>query len=80
MSPSRILLFVLIIFFGVSAIQNELGGFETGVFAGFNYLPAFILFILTTIAVFTDKTAFENNRILYHLLPASSLLDLPVLC
>lgn len=70
MSPTRILLFVLIIFFGVSAIQNESGGFETGVFSGFNYFPAFIVLILTTIAVFSDKIAFKNKRKLYELLPS----------
>lgn len=78
MSPTRILLFVLIIFFGVSAIQNESGGFETGVFSGFNYFPVFIVLILTTIAVFSDKIAFKNKRKLYELLP--SFTGIVIIC
>ncbi|MBN8675371.1 MAG: hypothetical protein J0L56_14670 [Chitinophagales bacterium] len=61
---------MLIIFFGVSAIQNESGGFETGILSGFNYFSALLVLTLTIIAVFTDKTAFGNNRKLYQLLPS----------
>ena len=53
----RIIVGLLIIFFGVKAVRQEFGGYELGLFHQFQYIPFFLL-LLFTIAIFLVDTTF----------------------
>jgi hypothetical protein len=62
----RILIGLLLVFFGYKAVRLEFGGYEIGLLSEFNYLPFGVVIILTIIILLLDRSAFNLDKKIYQ--------------
>jgi len=62
----RILLFILICWFGYNAFKQTLAPQESGLFTGFQYLELIILVILSLVAIASDIVAYRSYPRLFQ--------------
>lgn len=65
----RILLFGLIIYFGIGAVQTEMGGTEAGLFATFDQLHFILLIVLLLVELALAYKAYKSAQKVLHFLP-----------
>jgi lysylphosphatidylglycerol synthetase-like protein (DUF2156 family) len=62
----RIVIGLLIIFFGYKSIRHQFGAYDVGVFSEFDYIPLGIVIILTIVILLLDRSAFKVDRKIYQ--------------
>src|SRR5437773_9690824 len=62
----RILVGLLLLFFGYKAVRQEFGGYDVGIFSEFNYFPFALVIILTIATLLLDTSYIKIDRKLYQ--------------
>jgi hypothetical protein len=64
----RIAIGLIILWLGIKAIRQVLGGYDLGLFHQFQYIPFALLIIFTIAALLLDTTYYKLDKRLYHYL------------
>src|SRR4051794_1723601 len=62
----RILIGLMIIWFGIKAVRQVFGGYELGLFNHVQYIPFALLIIFTIATVLTDTTYYKLDNKIYQ--------------